>query len=188
MSPSSEELPVAERARALLDEASRCSRGQLKRLAATLDREPGLRAAVVGEGRRRGAQLPDEALTWPAKKLLRLALAREEGARVRTNPIMRDEAFTCAHCGHEVPPMGRTARDHCPRCLRSLHVDVVPGDRAADCGGILDPVRAEQRHGQWVLHYRCRTCGADRVNRALLDGEEPDDWGELGRLAAMELG
>lgn len=81
-----------------------------------------------------------------------------------------DNALCCAQIGH------------CPRCLRSLHVDVVPGDRAAECGGILDPVRAEQRHGDWVLIYRCRECGAERVNRALLDGVEPDDWAVVARL------
>ena len=47
-----------------------------------------------------------------------------------------DSGFVCANCGREVPPLGYSSRNHCPYCLCSLHVDVNPGDRAADCGGI----------------------------------------------------
>ena len=54
-----------------------------------------------------------------------------------------DAGFICRNCGREVPPLGYSSRNHCPFCLCSLHVDVLPGDRAADCGGILDPVRAD---------------------------------------------
>lgn len=129
-------------------------------------------------------ELPDDAVDWPAKRLLRRARGREEEARRRTNPVARDEAFVCAHCGLDVPPHGRTARDHCPRCLRSLHVDVVPGDRAAGCGGLLDPYELERRGDDLRIRYRCRRCGAVKVNRALLDGDPPDDWGALLRVGA----
>lgn len=162
----------------LLEAARQASRGELKRLAARLDADPALRAAV--------AALADLPADWPPKRLLRVARGHEEAARERTNPVMRDEAFTCAHCGREVPPHGRTARDHCPSCLRSLHVDVVPGDRAATCGGILDPVGVEVRGADTVLRYRCRRCGAERTNRALLDGADPDDWSRIAALSAGE--
>ncbi|MDQ5968548.1 MAG: hypothetical protein QG561_147 [Patescibacteria group bacterium] len=49
--------------------------------------------------------------------------------------IMRNETFTCVHCGIQVSqhPTG-SARNHCPVCLYSLHVDEsVPGDRLSDC-------------------------------------------------------
>ena len=177
---------MRERARELLDAA--VGRGALKRLAAALDAEPGLREAVLAEARRRGVILPDEAESWPAKRLLRRARGRDVEAQVRTTPIHRDEAFTCAHCGADVEPHGRTARDHCPRCLRSMHVDVVPGDRAADCGGVLDPVGAEQSGGGgWRLRYRCRRCGQERVNQVILDGDDPDDWGLVTQLAASRV-
>ena len=66
-------------------------------------------------------------------------------------------------------------RDHCPYCLRSLHVDDVPGDRAAGCGGILDPVdlRLEGRAGV-VIEYRCRRCGLTHRNRAHPEDILPD--------------
>lgn len=175
------------RARALLEAAD--TRGELKRLGAWLDapEQRELRAALLIEGRRRGAELPDDAVAWPGKRLLRLARAREEGARVVGTPTHRDEAFVCGHCGHAVPPHGRTARDHCPRCLRGLHVDVIPGDRAANCGGLLHPVGLRLDHGEPVIRYRCARCGAERVNRALEDGDDPDDAELLRRLSAGEL-
>ncbi|MCO4743562.1 MAG: RNHCP domain-containing protein [Proteobacteria bacterium] len=95
-----------------------------------------------------------------------------------------DETFACANCARVVPFGGRTARNHCPWCLHSLHVDVVPGDRAADCGGLLVPVGAKYAHGQWTLRHRCAVCGAERRVRALEDAEVPDDPAALRGVAS----
>jgi len=168
-------------AEALLARAT--SRGAIKRLAGELG-DPRLREAVLWVARHRGVDLPDEALEWPAKRLLRRARGRETEARKRTNPVARDEAFTCVNCGAAVTPAGRTARDHCPRCLHSVHVDVVPGDRAAGCGGLLVPVDAVRRGDRFHLTYRCRRCGAERHNRAILEVDDPDDWEALVALTA----
>ena len=164
------------------------SRGAIKRLGEALDREgdESLRAALVAYGRKRGVELPDEAVTWPGKRLLRAAMAREDGARVAKNPTRLDEAFVCAHCGRDVPIGGRIVRDHCPRCLRSLHVDEVPGDRAAACGGLLDPVGLEVRGDEQVLRYRCRRCGQEKVNRAATLGDHPDEASALVQVSRGE--
>ena len=83
-----------------------------------------------------------------------------------------DSGFVCANCGAEVGPLRYTSRNHCPRCLCSLHLDVNPGDRAADCGGIMDPVRADPdpKRG-FILTHRCRKCGAVRRNKAADDDD-----------------
>ncbi len=175
---------MTRRACELLEGAT--SRGALKRLSRVLDDDPVLRAEVVTVARARGIEIPDDVDTWPSKKLLRRARGREEASRVRTNPISRDEAFTCAHCTMAVPVHGRSSRDHCPFCLRSLHVDVVPGDREASCGGILDPVGVERRGTRTMIHYRCRACAESRVNQALTDGEPPDDWGQVVALPGVQ--
>jgi hypothetical protein len=172
--------PARRAARELLDLAT--TRGTIKRLAERLDQDPELRRAVWEEGNARGAGLDEDALGWTATKLLRKARARETDARERLNPIRRDEAFTCLHCGLEVGPLGRTARDHCPRCLRSQHVDVVPGDRASECGALMDPVGAELVAGSAVLHHLCRRCGARRRVRAV----EDDDWEAVTKTSAGE--
>ena len=92
-----------------------------------------------------------------------------------------DAGFTCANCGREVLPLGYTSRNHCPYCLCSVHLDINPGDRAARCGGIMDPIGAEPdaKRGFVVIH-RCRDCGAVRRNKAAAD----DDREKLIRLTA----
>lgn len=134
------------------------SRGQVKALGARAEADPALRAALEGLLAERGEEAEDTR-GLSGKALVRRALDRQEAAQVRTNPIHRDEAFTCAWCGAAVEPGGAPVRDHCPHCLRSLHVDVVPGDRAAGCEGLLVPVALELLAGQIHIHHRCARCG-----------------------------
>ena len=65
---------------------------------------------------------------------------------------------------------GSEHRNHCPNCLSSLHVDIEPGDRAADCGGIMDPIAVwVRKNGEWAIVHRCRICGALSSNRVAAD-------------------
>lgn len=153
------------------------SRNEQKRLGRMLDDSPALRQAVFAVARARGIDLPDDAVDWPGKKLLRRARGRDVAAQQISNPIALDEAFVCLSCGRDVPRHGRSARDHCPFCLAGRHVDaVVPGDRASTCGAELVAVGVEQRRGRWMLLYRCSGCGATRTNQVLMDGVPPDHW------------
>ena len=82
------------------------------------------------------------------------------------------ESFPCRVCGRLVVPEGAGSghRNHCPNCLSSLHVDVEPGDRAADCGGIMEPVAVwVRKQGEWAVIHRCRRCGALSSNRVAAD-------------------
>lgn len=97
-----------------------------------------------------------------------------------------DSGFTCAHCGKEVQPLGYTSRNHCPFCLWSLHLDENPGDRASNCGGQMEPVRAEPdpRRG-FIITHRCTKCGALRRNKAAAEAKvQPDDMSLLISLTA----
>ena len=79
---------------------------------------------------------------------------------------------------------GSGHRNHCPNCLSSLHVDEEPGDRASDCGGVMDPIGVwVRRDGEWALIHRCRVCGALRSNRAAGD----DNPAKLLAIAARPL-
>jgi hypothetical protein len=61
---------------------------------------------------------------------------------------------------------GSEHRNHCPRCLHSVHLDHVPGDRASGCGGVMEPVAVwVRRTGEWALVHRCRACGRLSSNR-----------------------
>lgn len=83
-----------------------------------------------------------------------------------------DEIFTCRFCGREVIPTGAGTmhRNHCPNCLCSVHLDIEPGDRAADCGGLMEPIAVwVRKNGEWALVHRCRACGALSSNRIAAD-------------------
>lgn len=113
-----------------------------------------------------------------AERLLRLARGGEERATRRRNPVPGNEGFTCGHCGAEVRAAdGGVQRNHCPLCLYSRHVDEVPGDRAAECGGLMAPVALEQvGPDRAVIRHRCERCGAERRCRAALGIRvQPDD-------------
>ncbi len=58
----------------------------------------------------------------------------------KTHPC--NETFVCKVCGKTVVPTGagRDHRNHCPYCLSSQHLDNEPGDRAADCGGVMESI------------------------------------------------
>lgn len=98
-----------------------------------------------------------------------------------------NRAFLCSHCGIEVRPLANgSIRNHCPACLHSRHVDVHPGDRASDCGGLLEPVGVEHDGKKgWIVVHRCARCGVRRRNRAALDDPlQPDDYEAIVALAA----
>lgn len=49
-------------------------------------------------------------------------------------------------------------------------MDIEPGDRAADCGGIMDAVAVwVRKDGEWAIVHRCRRCGALSSNRVAAD-------------------
>lgn len=77
---------------------------------------------------------------------------------------MIDESFTCENCGKRVPRLGYTARDHCPFCLYSKHVDVNPGDRRNPCMGLLRPVGIEKFKDSFKILYECTKCGNKHKN------------------------
>jgi len=79
------------------------------------------------------------------------------------------EDFTCAVCGTFVQGNGYT--NHCPKCLSSLHVDINPGDRACDCGGVMLAVELEHKNGRNYILHRCQKCGFERKNQTAPDDD-----------------
>ena len=94
---------------------------------------------------------------------------RPEKIRIRQNEIIETESgFVCSHCSRPVTPdpPGAGHRNHCPWCLYSLHLDVIPGDRSSRCRGLMEPVAITVRkNGEWALIHRCLECGVLRENR-----------------------
>ena len=51
-----------------------------------------------------------------------------------------------------------------------MHLDIEPGDREADCGGIMEPVGVwVRKNGEWAIIHRCRICGHLSSNRVAAD-------------------
>jgi hypothetical protein len=73
------------------------------------------------------------------------------------------EDFTCQHCGAKV--LGNGYTNHCPLCLWSKHVDVNPGDRANECGGMMKPMGVEMEQGEFVILHKCEKCGSTKRNK-----------------------
>ncbi len=80
---------------------------------------------------------------------------------------MRNESFTCESCGHDVSlhPTG-SARNHCPVCLYSKHVDdESPGDRLATCHGLMEPIGIDWKKGKGdMIRHTCQKCGKEMLN------------------------
>ena len=89
----------------------------------------------------------------------------------------RIEGFVCENCEELVEGNGYT--NHCPRCLFSKHVDVNPGDRAATCGGIMEPISVEGGRKGFVITFRCEKCGHEKRNRS----SENDDMNKIIELS-----
>ena len=77
---------------------------------------------------------------------------------------MLDEEFICEHCNKKVEKLNYTARDHCPFCLYSKHVDINPGDRKNDCQGLLKPIDIEKFKKTYKIIYKCQKCGKTHKN------------------------
>ena len=83
---------------------------------------------------------------------------------------MIDESLTCGVCGKKVEPLGYTARDHCPYCLSSIHLDINPGDRLSTCHGIMQPIGIENaKKGEYKIVYKCTQCGLIKRNKKAID-------------------
>ncbi len=90
-----------------------------------------------------------------------------------TSREQENTGFRCAHCGREVPAHpGGSYRNHCPYCLWSVHVDIAPGDRAADCQAPMRPEAVDHSGKKgYILIHRCTVCGAVDRNKLAPDDD-----------------
>lgn len=94
------------------------------------------------------------------------------------------ETFTCDQCGTVVVGTGYT--NHCPECFTSKHVDVNPGDRLANCNGLMPVIEIIFEHSKWVLVQRCNTCGHTRKNK-LQPNDSMENLAELQKKLNSKL-
>jgi len=82
---------------------------------------------------------------------------------------MIDEDFICENCKQEVTKLNYTARDHCPNCLYSKHLDINPGDRKNTCLGLMKPIGIEKYKDTYKIIYKCLKCGIIHKNKVAID-------------------
>jgi hypothetical protein len=100
-----------------------------------------------------------------------------KGTEGRRNFVRKIENFLCEHCEEKVTGDGYT--DHCPKCLWGKHVDKeIPGDRASECGGLMEPIRVLYEKGGYKISYKCLKCNHEFKVRS----DESDDKDKLVEL------
>lgn len=93
---------------------------------------------------------------------------------------MKDEEFICENCHKKVEKLNYTARDHCPYCLYSKHVDIYPGDRNNNCQGLLIPIDIEKYKNTYKIIYKCQKCQELHKNIIARD----DDFDKIINLSS----
>ena len=146
------------------------TRGEIKRCAQKIQKDGNVKS-IFDELMCDLAHVPKEA---SIKKQIRHYLDRSSEAQIRSNPIFVDESFVCGHCHRSVPIGDVMIRDHCPFCLWGRHLDNIPGDRSAGCGGLMQPLSFSVSGGIRWIHYSCTLCRHKFRVRA-----HPDDALEL---------
>jgi len=79
--------------------------------------------------------------------------------------------FVCLNCNKNVSEITKgTIRNHCPFCLFSAHLDIIPGDRASNCQGSMHPISviSHSKKG-WQIIHKCHTCGHEQPNKTADD-------------------
>lgn len=93
--------------------------------------------------------------------------------------LENDEEFICENCGKKVDKLVYSSRDHCPHCLYSKHVDILPGDRMNSCKGLLEPISIEKFKDTYKIVYKCVKCNEIHKNIIAKD----DNYDEIIKLS-----
>ena len=86
---------------------------------------------------------------------------------------MIDKEFICENCHQKVSKLNYTARDHCPYCLYSKHVDILPGDRKNTCKGLLEPIGIEKFKNTYKIIYKCTSC--NKIHKNIIANDDNYD-------------
>jgi len=90
------------------------------------------------------------------------------------------EDFVCEKCRQKNTGNGYT--NHCFKCLYSKHVDVNPGDRAENCGGLMRPIDTYFKKGQNFIIHECVKCGFVKNNKL----SKEDSFEEFVKISSLK--
>lgn len=87
---------------------------------------------------------------------------------------MINEGFICENCGKKVSIHPNwSARNHCPFCLYSKHLDEnFPWDRASKCLWLMEPIGIDYKKNKgYMIKHKCIKCGKEILNKLASDDE-----------------
>jgi hypothetical protein len=95
--------------------------------------------------------------------------------------IVINEEFECQNCGAHNDKLEGGCRNHCKKCLYSLHLDKEnPGDRQSNCKGLMKPVGINKNGKKgWMIIHQCAKCKKTIPNKAAPD----DNFEEIIKLS-----
>lgn len=99
---------------------------------------------------------------------------------------MINESFACENCGKTIEKHPEwSARNHCPFCLCSKHLDDdFPGDRASNCHWIMKPIWIDNKKNKWwMIKHKCSKCGKEILNKVAPDDNFVDFVRDLNKLS-----
>ena len=96
----------------------------------------------------------------------------------------KKEDFTCEVCKTEVVGTGYT--NHCPECLTSKHVDIFPGDRLEECGGVMPVTEIIRKGDGYTLVHSCQTCKYSHTDHFRDNADNIDSLIKLSQKLAKE--
>lgn len=111
-------------------------------------------------------------------KILATALHIRKRKNMKTPKI--NKGFICKNCGASVPSSKSSCRNHCAKCLYSLHVDeTLPGDRLSECRSLMEPIGLEYKGGKgYQVIHKCILCGKKQLNITA----EDDNQDEIAKI------
>lgn len=88
--------------------------------------------------------------------------------------IMINESFVCENCKKEIKKHPKwSARNHCPYCLYSKHLDEsFPWDRKSNCRWLMKPIWIEYKKNKWnMIKHKCIKCSKEILNKIAPDDD-----------------
>ena len=85
---------------------------------------------------------------------------------------MINESFICENCGKEIIKHPEwSARNHCPFCLYSKHLDEkIPWDRKSKCMWLMEPIDIDYKKNKGnMIKHKCLKCGKEILNKIAPD-------------------
>ena len=85
---------------------------------------------------------------------------------------MINEKFSCENCWNNIEKHPEwSARNHCPICLFSKHMDEeFPWDRKSICLWLMQPIDIDYKKNKWnMIKHKCIKCGKEILNKVAPD-------------------